>query len=82
MFTLNMFYCGEEKIIQIAEATDNEGLHDKQIVVYRTEKEQMDHHKTIKGGILFHSSFNCANHINYLLFRRGYKCSSTFVKGN
>lgn len=82
MITLNMFYCGQEKAVKIAEVTDVEGLEDKQIVAYRTEKEQNDHHKTIKGGVLFHTSFHCANHINYLLFKRGYRCSSTFVKGN
>ena len=82
MITLHIHYCGQDKDVKIAEVTDTEGLEDKQIVAYRSEKEQNDHHKTIKGGVLIRSSFNCANHINYVLFRRGYKCSSTFVKDN
>ena len=80
MITLHMHYCGQDKDVKIAEVTDTEGLHDKQVVAYRTENEQNEHHKTIKGGVLIHSSFNCANHINYLLFKRGYRYSSTFVR--
>lgn len=82
MFDLNYHYYGKDRTVKIAEVTDTEGLENNQNAVYRSEKDQISHLKTIKGGKLYFTSFNTANFFDRMLHEKGFRHMSIFVKDN